>query len=230
MSATRFTTQVLLIARKDLLLGWRGRTRTLAVALFGMVALVLFSFAVAADGQVGVSAAAGFLIVALLLSSILALEESFRTEVQDRALEGLQLLPADPVAIYYGKTLANTVLLLLLGPVLVPLTAIFFSLELDGAGTHLQIVLLWVLAAAGIAAPGTLYAAMTSRVTGRDVILPLLLFPLTLPILMTAVRSFDLILRGDAMAQLPSWLALLGAFDLIYWVLCGLLFSRTLEE
>ena len=221
--------QTLFVARKDLLLGWRGRTRTLAVALFGMVALVLFSFAVAADGEVGVSAAAGFLIVALLLSSILSLEESFRLESEDRALEGLLLLPVDPVAIYYGKAVANFVLLVLLGPVLLPLTAIFFSLELDGTN-WLGLASLWVLASAGIAAPGTLYASMTSRVTGRDVILPLLLFPLTLPILMTGVRSFDLILRGDAMGQLKGWILLLAAFDLVYWVLCGALFSRTLEE
>ncbi|MCP4204544.1 MAG: transcriptional regulator [bacterium] len=221
--------QTLYVVRKDLLLGWRGRTRTLAVALFGMVALVLFSFAVAADGEVGVSAAAGFLIVALLLSSILSLEESFRLEAEDRALEGLLLLPVDPVAIYYGKAIANTILLILLGPILLPLTAIFFSLELDGANV-LGLILLWLLASAGIAAPGTLYASMTSRVTGRDVILPLLLFPLTLPILMTGVRSFDLILRGDAMSQLKGWILLLSAFDLIYWILCGVLFSRTLEE
>jgi len=221
--------QALFVARKDLLLGWRARTRTLAVALFGMVTLVLFSFAVAADGEVGVSAAAGFLIVALLLSSILSLEESFRLETEDRALEGLLLLPVDPVAIFYGKAIANFVLLVLLGPVLLPLTAIFFSLELDGANL-LSLALLWVLAAAGIAAPGTLYASMTSRVTGRDVVLPLLLFPLTLPILMAGVRSFDLILRGDAMSQLKGWTLLLAAFDLVYWVLCGALFSRTLEE
>ncbi|MFQ5526291.1 MAG: heme exporter protein CcmB [Thermoanaerobaculia bacterium] len=217
------------MARKDLLLGWRGRTRTLAVALFGMVALVLFSFAVVADGQVGVSAAAGFLIVALLLSSILALEESFRLEVEDRALEGLLLLPVDPVAVYYGKAIANTVLLILLGPVLLFLTAIFFALEFDGANL-LGVAILWLLSSAGIAAPGTLYASMTSRVTGRDVILPLLLFPLTLPILMTGVRSFDLVLRGDAMGQLKGWILLLTAFDLVYWILCGVLFSRTLEE
>lgn len=221
--------QALAVARKDLLLGWRGRTRTLAVALFGMVALVLFSFAVVADGQVGVSAAAGFLIVALLLSSILALEESFRLEVEDRALEGLLLLPVDPVAVYYGKAIANTVLLILLGPVLLFLTAIFFALEFDGANL-LGVAILWLLSSAGIAAPGTLYASMTSRVTGRDVILPLLLFPLTLPILMTGVRSFDLVLRGDAMGQLKGWILLLTAFDLVYWILCGVLFSRTLEE
>ena len=226
MSAFR---QALLVARKDLLLGWRGRTRTLAVALFGMVALVLFSFAVAVDGEVGVSAAAGFLIVALLLSSILSLEESFRLEAEDRALEGLLLLPVDPVAIYYGKAIANTILLLLLGPILLPLTAIFFALDLNGSNL-VGLAVLWFLAAAGIAAPGSLYASMTSRITGRDVILPLLLFPLTLPILMTGVRSFDLILRGDAMSQLKGWFLLLLAFDLIYWILCGVLFSRTLEE
>lgn len=221
--------QILIIARKDLLLGWRGRTRSFAVALFGMVALVLFSFAVAADGEVGVSAAAGFLIVALLLSSILSLEESFRVETEDLPLEGLLLLPVDPVGVYYGKALANTLLLVLLGPVLVPLTAIFFDVRLPPAAL-VQLAILWTLSAAGIAAPGTLYASMTSRVTGRDVVLPLLLFPLTLPILMTGVRAFDLILTGDAMDELLDWASLLIAFDLVYWILCGILFSRTLEE
>ena len=86
------------------------------------------------------------------------------------------------------------------------------------------------LAAAGLAAPGTLYAAMTSRLRSQDVLLPLLLFPLVVPVLLAGVKAMDLVLTGDPMRQLTSWVSLLVAFDVIYWSLCGLLFTYALEE
>jgi heme exporter protein B len=212
-----------------MLLEWRGRSRFLSVVLFGVVTLLLFSFAVGPDSEALRAAAAGFLVLALLLSSTLSLSESFRLEQEEHALEGLVLLPVDPVALYYGKVIGNTLFLLLLAPIFTPVALVLYSVELD-ASRLLTLVGLWALAAAGLSAPGTLYAAMTSRLRSQDVLLPLLLFPLVVPVLMGSVKAMGLVIGGDPLGQLGSWTILLSGFAIIYWSLCGLLFPYAIEE
>lgn len=217
------------IMRKDLLLEWRGRSRSVSVLLFGVVTLLLFSFAVGPDTVALRSAAAGFLVLALLLSSTLGLSESFRLEQEDRALEGLLLMPVDPVAIFYGKAMGNTLLLLLLAPILVPIALVLYSVEIGGSSL-LRLLLVWFLASAGLSAPGTLYSAMTSRLRSQDVVLPVLLFPLVVPVLLGSVKAMALALSGDPMGQMKSWILLLAGFDVVYWSLCGVLFPFAIEE
>jgi heme exporter protein B len=221
--------QIAAILAKDVLLEWRSRARLLATILFGIVALALFSFAAGADAEILQKGAAGFLVLALLLSSTLALGESFRVEQEDAAIEGLLLLPVDPHALFYGKALGNTLFLSLLGPVLAGAAVVFYAVD-AGPGALVELVALWVLAAAGLSAPGTLYAAMTSRARSQDVLLPLIHYPLVVPVLLAAVKSIDLILNGDPMGQLRSWTLLLAAFAVIYWSLGGILFPLAVEE
>jgi len=221
--------QLITVVSKDLLLEWRSRSRILSVVLFGVVTLLLFSFAVGPDSVMLRAAGGGFLVLALLLSSILSLSESFRVEQEQRAIEGLLLLPIDPVALYYGKALSNTLFLALLAPVLAPIAIVLYSFEIQPTD-FLALLGLWILSAAGLSAPGTLYAAMTSRLQSQDVLLPLLYFPLVTPVLMGAVKSVSLVLTGDPMSQLGSWSALLLSFAVIYWSLCGLLFVNVIEE
>jgi len=87
-----------------------------------------------------------------------------------------------------------------------------------------------VLGSAGLSAPGTLYSAMTSQARARQTLLPLLLFPLVVPVLLAAVKATSLLILGDPMGQIRSWTVLLMAFNLIYWSLCGLLFGRVVED
>jgi len=100
------------------------------------------------------------------------------------------------------------------------------------AGTTklLSLALVIMLGTAGLSAPGTLYAAMTAQVRSKQTLLPLLLFPLIVPALLASVKLTSLIILGDPMGQLSSWMKLLTAFDAIYWSLCGLLFGRVVEE
>lgn len=221
--------QAFTVLRKDLLLEWRGRSRMISVLLFGVVTLLLFSFAVGPDIVALRAGASGFLVLALLLSSTLGLSESFRMEQQEKALEGLLLLPVDPVALFYGKAMSNTLFLMLLAPILTPVALILYSVELDAAGV-LTLLGLWTVAAAGLSAPGTLYAAMTSRLQSQDVLLPILLFPLVIPVLLGSVKAVALVILGDPMGQLESWTLLLVSFAVIYWSLCGLLFPHAIEE
>jgi heme exporter protein B len=213
--------------RKDVLLQWRGRAQVAAILIFGATSLLLFSFAIGPETEALRQYSAGFLWLGLLLASTLTLAESYQSEMDDRALEGLLLLPADPRALYYGKALANTLQLVLVGVGLVPLMVVLYD-----AGTLRLLPLLGViiLGSAGLSAPGTLYAAMTSQARARQTLLPLLLFPLVVPVLLSAVKATSLLILGDPMGQEGSWVGLLVAFDLIYWSLSGLLFERVVED
>jgi heme exporter protein B len=213
--------------RKELLLQWRTRAQFLAVFVFGATALLLFSFAVGPNAEDLRKFSAGFLWLGLLLSSTLTLSESFHAEMENRAMEGLLLLPADPRVLYYGKALANWLQLTFLGIALVPVMVVLY----DAGTTRIPMLFLIVaLGAAGLSAPGTLYAAMTAQVRSKQTLLPLLLFPLIVPALLASVKSTSLLILGDPMGSLGSWLSLLGAFDAIYWALCGLLYGRVVEE
>ena len=213
--------------RKELLLQWRTRGQLMAVFVFGATALLLFSFAVGPDAKTLRTFSAGFLWLGLLLSSTLTLAESFHGEMENRALEGLLLLPSNPLALYYGKALANWLQLMLLGIALVPVMVILYD---AGTTNLLQLLGIIALGTAGLSAPGTLYAGMTAQVKAKQMLLPLLLFPLIVPALLASVKATSLVILGDPMNQAKAWIVLLAAFDVIYWSLCGLLYGRVVEE
>lgn len=220
-------TQLVSALRKEALLQWRGRAQLVAVYVFGAAALLLFSFAVGPDYDLLRGIAPGFLWLGLLLSSTLQLAESFQAEMEQRALEGLLLLPASPRALYYAKALSNFVQLTLLGAGLVPLMVVLYDAALP---RPLALLLVIALGAAGLSAPGTLYAAMTWQARARQTLLPLLLFPLVVPVMIAAVKATGLLMLGDPMGQVRPWVLLLVCFDAIHWSLCGLLFDRVVED
>ena len=213
--------------RKEMLLQWRTRTQLFAVFIFGATSLLLFSFGVGPNSEMLRQFSAGFLWLGLLLSSTLTLAESFHAEMENRALEGLLLLPADPRVLYYGKAVANWVQLTLLGSALVPVMVVLYD---AGTSRVLSLLAIIALGAAGLSAPGTLYAAMTAQIRAKQTLLPLLLFPLIVPALLASVKATSLVILGDPMKALRSWMSLLGAFDLIYWALCGVLYGRVVED
>lgn len=219
--------QLLAALEKEFLLQWRTRSQVIAVFFFGATAMLLFSFSIGPNSQALRLYAPGFLWLAILLSSTLALSSSFQEEMSQRAFEGLLLLPASERALFFAKTLATTAHLTLLGLALIPVMVVLFD-----AGTMRIAPLagVIVLGAAALSAPGTLYAAMTAQARGRETLLPLLFFPLVVPVLLAAVKATSLMILGDPMEQARSWVMLLAAFNAIYWSLCGLLFPRVVEE
>ena len=220
-------TGLLAALRKDLLLQWRGRAQIVAIFAFGAATLLLFSFAIGPDSVALRQHAAGFLWLGLLLASTLSLAESFERETEEQALEGLLLLPASARALYYGKAMANCAQLALLGAALVPVMVVLYD-----AGTTRLVPLVGViiLGTAGLSAPGTLYAAMTAQTRARQTLLPLLLFPLIVPVLLAAVKATSLLILGDPMSQLRPWASLLASFTLVHWALGGLFFGRVVED
>jgi heme exporter protein B len=218
---------VLEALRKELLLQWKTRAQFLAVFVFGATSLLLFSFAIGPNAEALRMFSAGFLWLGLLLSSTLSLSESFHVEMEQRALEGLLLLPAGVRSLFYGKAIANWLQLSILGTALVPIMVVLYDAGTTRIFSLLAVIL---LGSAGLSAPGTFYAAMAAQARSKQTLLPLLLFPLVVPVLLASVKATSLIILGDPMGQARSWISLLLAFDAIYWSLCGLLFGRVVEE
>jgi heme exporter protein B len=219
--------QVWAILKKELMIEWRMVTRIFTLFCFGFTLLLLFSFAVGSDTDVLQKHAAAYLWMSVLLASTLQLERSFLTETESGALEAILLIPTSPTALFYGKAIANWAQLLLLAVVCLPLVVVLYGTEVQGPFLWLPIVA--ILGTAGLAAPGTLYAGMTARIRGGQVLLPLLLFPLVVPAVLAAVKATSLVLLGDPMGQISSWVALLLCFDLVFWGLSGALFTRIVE-
>lgn len=213
---------------KDLTLEWRTKARLNALLFFALATLLLFSFALGPDTRLLARNAGGYLWLALLLASVLSLGESFRVEQENACLDGLRLVPADPRAIFLAKAAGNTLLLAGLSLVLVPVMVALYGVQV--ALGPLELLSVLVLGCMAISAPGTVYSAIANHARARDVLLPLLLFPLVVPALLGATKATTLVLQGDPMNQLRSWLGLLAGFNLIYWSLGFALFPRVVED
>ncbi|HYV44459.1 MAG TPA: heme exporter protein CcmB [Myxococcaceae bacterium] len=223
-----FWLSALLVLQKDLLIEWRSRARLNALVFFALSTLLLFSFALGADTRILGRSAGGYLWLAIMFASVLALGESFRVENENGALDGLRLLPVDPRAIFVGKATGNAALLMVVAVVLVPVTlAVYDVRPLEGLPRLGGVLALGCL---GISAPGTMYAAITSRSRAKDVLLPLLLFPILIPALIACSKAATLVLHGDAMQELRSWTGLLLGFNAAYWSLGILLFPSIIED
>ncbi|MBZ4335156.1 heme exporter protein CcmB [Corallococcus interemptor] len=221
-------TTTLVLMRKDLLIEWRTRARLNALVFFAMATLLLFSFALGPDTKLLERNAGGYLWLAILFASVLSLGESFRVETENACLDGVRLAPADARAIFLSKALGNALLLLALGVLLVPVMVALYGVRIvTGVGDLASILVLGSLA---LSAPGTVYAAISSNARARDVLLPLLLFPLVIPALLSAAKGTTLVLQGDPMQQLGSWQGLLLGFNLIYWGVGFVLFPRVIED
>lgn len=219
--------QLVAALRKEFLLQWRTRAQFLAVFVFGATALLLFSFAIGPNAAALRLHSSGFLWLALLLSSTLSLSESFQVEIEQRAFEGLLLLPTSSQVLFYGKALANWAQLSILGTALIPIMVVLYD---AGTPRVVELIGIILLGAAGLSAPGTFYAAMAAQARSRQTLLPLLLFPLVVPVLLAAVKATSLLLIGDPMGQARSWVILLVAFNAIYWSICGLMFGHVIED
>lgn len=223
-----FLATVLTIARKDILIEWRGRGRINSTLFFAILTLLLFSFAMGPESKLLTRVAGGFFWLALLLSSVMSLSESMRIERDNFALEGVRLIPVSPMAFFLGKALVNSLYLWLLSLVLMPMVAAVYGVSFKLGILPLLGIL--ALGSAAISAPGTLYAAMAVQARARDALLPILLFPIVVPALLGSVKATTLVIEGDPMGQLSGWVTLLVVFVVAYWVLCTLLFGRVVEE
>jgi heme exporter protein B len=223
----RTARQIVKMLQKELLTEWRQRSRVSGIFWFALATVLMVAFATP-ETSVLPRIAGGTLWLGLLLASTRSLDQSYAVELEHGAMEGLLLWPVEPVAVFYGKALANTAILVGVALALLPLLVAVFDAPVRG--DPLLLVLTVVLGCGALAAPGTLYGLITSQARGSSVLLPLLLFPLVVPALLAASNATAKLFEGDPMEQATSWMALVAAFDAIHWSLGALLYGRILED
>jgi heme exporter protein B len=216
------------VAWKDLLAERRSRANLNAVVSFAAVVLLLFGFALGPDADRLRAAGAGILWLTVLFSGVLVFNRSYEVESEGNAMDALLLYPGDRRSIFLGKLTANLAFVLFVTALVVPATAVLFHLPVGGALPQLVGVLF--LGAFGFVTLGTFYAALTSRVRAREVLLPLLLFPMLVPLLVGAGAATQAVLEGDPMGTAGSWLRLLLAFDVIFFLAALFAFEYVIEE
>lgn len=201
------------VLRKDILLEARSRENINATIFFAAIVVLIFSFALGPDPVRLEAAAAGILWLAFVFSGILAFGRIYQLESDNNAFEGLLLVAQNRSAIYAGKLLGATVVMLVIEALILPFMAVLYNLDLAGALSTL--VVIGVLGTLGFAAVGSLYGALTMSLRAREVLLPLLLLPVTVPLILGAVKATGAVLTGHGQ-DLHLWLELLAAFDVIF--------------
>ncbi len=215
------------VLRKDVLLEARSRTSVNAMLFFAGMILLIFSFALGPNQQVLSKAAGGLLWLAYIFAGILAFGRAYALEAENSAFEGLLLIARNRGAIYLGKMLGAVVVMLVIEIIILPLMAILYNLDLAGAVPLLLLVSL--LGTIGYAAIGALYGALTMSLRAREVLLPLLILPVTVPVILGAVQATTIALSGKY-GDLRLWLEVLAAFDIIFVTLGLLTFEYAVGE
>lgn len=219
--------QIVQMVRKELLTEWRQRSRVFGIFFFSFAVLLMVGFATPSNKALQ-EIAGGTLWLALLLASTRSLDQSYAVENEHGAMDGLLLWPVDPTAIYFGKAIANTLILFVVAVATMPPLLAVFDAEIRGDVWQLFPVV--ILGCAALAAPGTFYGLITSQARGSSVMLPLMLIPLVVPAILAAANATTKIFEGDPMNQASSWLGILVVFNLVHWPLEGALYGWFLED
>ena len=224
-----FARIALLVLRKDVTIESKSGEILYTTTFFALSCVVVFAFALVRDGTIVADASAGILWIAIAFSGTLALGRTFERERYAETLRALLLAPAPRAAIYVGKLLGIVLLLLLAEALLVPLVALLFDAALFAR--PLLLVALLVTGTVGFAAVGTLFAAMLVRSRTRDVMLPILLYPITVPVIIAGVRGTAALLQPAPDAAVAEmWIALLVCFDVVFVTLALWTFEPLMTE
>lgn len=221
-----YLASVAAIVRKDLAVEWRSRQLVAAMLLFAFLVILIFNFALELDARARQELAGGVLWATFAFAGTLGLNRSIAIEREGNALDALLLAPLDRSAIYFGKTLANLLFMLVVEIFTLPLYAVLYNADLF----HPGLLLVIVLGSWGYSAVGTLLSAMAAQARSRELLLPVLLFPLIIPVLVAAVRASSALLAGLEMEYVWPSLNLLIAFGVIMPALGYMFFDTIVEE
>lgn len=220
-----FWRKVMAVLWKDVRAEIRTKDIFSAMFVFALLSVVIFQFAFDLRIDNVRQVVPGVLWVSITFAGVLGLNRSFVLEKDKGSLEGLLLTPVDRGAIYLGKMLANLVFIVVVEVFIIPLSSVFFNVPLWLP----EILLVVVLGTIGFAAVGTVFSAMSVNTRAREVLLPILLLPVIVPVLIAGVRVTGGILDGESLGELSNWLQLLIAFDVLYLAASFLTFDVVVE-
>ena len=211
---------------KDLAAEMRSREILSAMLVFALLVIFVFNFALELDSQARASVTSGVLWVTLTFAGTLGLNRSMAVEKDRGCLDGLLLAPVDRTAIYFGKTLANFLFMLLVAAIVLPVYSLLYNQNLFIPGL-LLVILLGSLGYVGV---GTLLSSMAIQARTRDILLPILLFPVIIPVLVAAVKASSGFLQGLPFEDVKTWISLLLVYDVIFIAVAFMVFDYVVEE
>lgn len=218
--------KVFAILRKDLLSELRSKEIAISILLFSILIIVVFSFAFEPDDDTIGLVAPGVLWVAFTFAGVLGLNRIFATEKEKGCLEGLMLCPVDRDIIYWGKMVGSLIFMLVVEAIVTPVFLILFDLPLFMP----ELALIALLATIGFVSVGTLFSAVAANTRAKDILLPILFFPIIVPVIISAVKASEIAFDGKPFGDMASWLGIIGAFDVVFLVVSALVFEFVIEE
>jgi heme exporter protein B len=215
------------IARKDVTTELRAKAGFNSVASLGVTILILLGLALGPDAEALRNASVGAVWLATLFSGVLAFNRSFQVELESGALEPLLQYPGPRWTIFAGKLLGNLIFLTLMVAIVVAAGIVLFGVQIPADWPSLIGVM--ALGVVGLVVLGTFYASMASRSRAREVLLPLLLFPMLVPVLLAATTASKALLGADVMHEAGAWIRLLVAYDLVFLIATFIAFEHVIE-
>lgn len=223
-----YLNQIKAIVLKDLVTELKTRELFSSMFIFALLVIIIFIFSVDLSIVKANEVGPGVLWVAFLFAGTMGLNRSFMLEKENGCLEGLILTPADRTVIYFGKLISNLIFLLVMELFILPLFMIFFNVDLISFLGPLLIVIF--MGTLGFCAIGTLLSSLSSNLKTREIMLPILLYPLIVPVMIAVVRMTSQILAGESLGTMMNWVGLTLAFDIVFIGVSILTIDHILEE
>lgn len=221
-----FFRAVAAIIWKDLSTEFRSRELLSAALIFALLVILIFNFALELDVKTRTSVTSGVLWVTFAFAGTIGLNRSMAVEKDRGCLEGLLLAPVDRSAIYFGKSISNFIFMLIIEVIVLPLYSVLYNINLF----HPGLLIVIVLGSIGYVAVGTLLSSMAIQARTRDVLLPILLFPVAIPVLVAAVKACSGFLQGSDLTEIIPWLNLLIVYDVIFIAIAFMVFDYIVED
>ncbi len=217
---------VVAVLWKDLLLESRTREIVTPILVFSLLVIVIFNFVLDPNPRLVSSVAPGALWVAFTFAGLLGLNRTFALEKERGGMEGLLLTPAGRDLLYFGKMLGAFLFMLVVEAIMLPAFSAVFNLPLVEPGLWLVVV----LATFGFAAVGTAFSAMAVNTRAREILLPVLFFPVAAPVIIAAAEATRAVYAGDAFADYSQWIQLIAVYDVIFTVVAAATFEFIVSE
>jgi heme exporter protein B len=226
LGITRFMHSLYAIIWKDLAAELRSRELLSAMLVFALLVILIFNFALELDAQARASITAGVLWVTFAFAGTLGLNRSMAMEKDRGCLDGLLLAPVDRSVIFFGKAIGNLIFMSVVEVIVLPVYSLLYNINLLQPGLLLVIL----LGSIGYVAVGTLLSSMAVQTRTRDVLLPILLFPLVIPVMIAAVKASAGFLQGIQLVDIIAWINLLIVYDVIFVAVAFMVFDFIVEE
>ena len=210
---------------KDLRLEWRSKDALNSMLFFALLVVVIFSFSFDPTAEESRHIAGGIVWVAFLFAAVVALNQTWARELRNQVLDAYRVSPAPANALFISKVIGNFIFVAVLEALMAPLFMVFYNLR--SVGPAYQLVIVAALATWALVANGTFFAAMSIRTRSREVMLPLILFPVSIPALLAMVSATTAILTGEGATRF--WVVLLAVYDVVFTTVCLLLFETVLH-